>query len=164
MAVSVSYENWYWRDGPIKPGPVVVFDVDGVLSDAASRQHFVEGRRKDWDAFFAACGEDPLVEEIAALLSLLDESLGIVLLSARPARVQPQTLAWLQRYQLRWDLLVLRDIGDYGASPIFKRRSLRELRLAGLEPRLGFEDDQRNVEVFREEGVPCVYIHSGYYD
>ena len=26
------------------------------------------------------------------------------------------------------------------------------------------EDDRRNVAMFREEGVPCVYIHSGYYD
>ena len=29
---------------------------------------------------------------------------------------------------------------------------------------LAFEDDRRNLEMFRAEGVPCVYIHSGYYD
>ena len=36
------------------PGPVAVFDLDGVLSDAAGRQHFVDGSqgRKDWKAFF----------------------------------------------------------------------------------------------------------------
>ena len=88
----------------------------------------------------------------------------IVLLTARPARVQPQTLAWLHRYGLRWDLLVMRDFGDYGAAREFKRRSVRELRKAGFELVLSFEDDRRNVAMFRDEGVPCVYIHSGYYD
>ena len=27
-----------------------------------------------------------------------------------------------------------------------------------------FEDDRRNVAMFHAEGIPCVYIHSGYYD
>ena len=34
----------------------------------------------------------------------------------------------------------------------------------GFDLRLAFEDDRRNVEMFHREGVPCVYIHSGYYD
>ncbi|HVA75495.1 MAG TPA: hypothetical protein VNF71_13130 [Acidimicrobiales bacterium] len=145
-------------------GRAVVFDLDGVLSDAASRQHFLERPRRDWDAFFEACGDDPLIEEIARLLDLLDGQLVIVLLTARPARVQPQTLAWLHRYGLRWDLLVMRDFGDYGAAHEFKRRSVRELREAGFDLVLSFEDDRRNVAMFRDEGVPSVYIHSGYYD
>lgn len=142
----------------------MVFDLDGVLSDAASRQHFLEGRWRDWDAFFEACGDDELIEEVARLLSLLDEQLAVVLLTARPLRVRPQTLVWLQRYRLRWDLLVMRDYGDYLAASQFKRRSVHELRDHGFELRLAFEDDRRNVDMFHSEGVPCVYIHSGYYD
>jgi len=142
----------------------VVFDLDGVLSDAVSRQHFLEGRRRDWDAFFEACGEDPLIDEVATLLHLLDPSVAIVLLTARPLRVQPQTLAWLERYRLRWDLLVMRDFGDYQEARNFKRRSVAELRAYGFDLQLAFEDDRRNLEMFRAEGIPCVYIHSGYYD
>jgi phosphoglycolate phosphatase-like HAD superfamily hydrolase len=157
------WENWRWRAEPVA-GRAVVFDLDGVLSDAASRQHFLEGRWRDWDAFFEACGDDDLIEEVARLLSLLDPQLAVVLLTARPLRVRPQTLAWLQRYGLRWDLLVMRDYGDYGAASQFKRRSLHELRDHGFDLRLAFEDDRRNVDMFHSEGVPCVYIHSGYYD
>jgi beta-phosphoglucomutase-like phosphatase (HAD superfamily) len=142
----------------------VVFDLDGVLSDAATRQHFVEGGRRDWDAFFDACGDDALIEEVSRLLELLDPSLGIVLLTGRPVRVQPQTLAWLDRYEVRWDLLIMRDVGDYQAARRFKRRTIDELRALDLELRLAFEDDRRNVDMFRQAGVPCVYIHSGYYD
>ena len=162
--VASPWDNHRWRDGPVPAGPAVVFDLDGVLSDAASRQHYLEGPWRDWDAFFEACGDDPIIEEVAQLLGLLDPGLVVVLLTARPARVAPQTLAWLHRYKLRWDLLVMRDFGDYGAAREFKRRSVEELRELGFDLALSFEDDRRNVAMFREQGVPCVYIHSGYYD
>jgi beta-phosphoglucomutase-like phosphatase (HAD superfamily) len=157
-------DHWRWRAGPAPPGPAVVFDMDGVLSDASRRQHFLEYPRRDWEAFFEACGDDELIDEVGRLLEVLDGDLAIVLLTARPLRVRPQTLAWLDRYQLRWDLLIMREWGDYSASRAFKKEAVNDLRAHGFDLRLAFEDDRRNVEMFHGEGVPCVYIHSGYYD
>lgn len=158
------YDNWRWRAGEIDPGPAIVFDMDGVLSDASTRQHYLDRPFRDWEAFFQACGDDEVIDEVARLLDVIENDLHIVLLTARPIRVQPQTLAWLDRYQLRWDLLVMRDFGDYSASQEFKRDAVRQLRHYGLDLRLAFEDDRRNYEMFHAEGIPCVYIHSGYYD
>ena len=158
-------ENWGWRDGPVAPGPVAVFDLDGVLSDAAGRQHFLMGTgRKDWKSFFDHVGSDPLVEEVNRLLELLDERLAIVLLSARPARVRPATMAWLERHDIRWDLLVMRPDGAQDSALDFKRTVVELLQRVGFDLRIAFEDDRRNVEMFRAAGVPCVYIHSGYYE
>ena len=143
-----------------------MFDIDGVLSDAAGRQHYIDGtsRRRDWNAFFEACGDDPLIDDVAALLHLVDRSLKVVLLTGRPVRVQRQTLAWLDRYDLRWDLLIMRDYGDYSAAREFKQDTVADLRAHGFDLQLAFEDDRRNRDMFKAEGVPCVYIHSGYYD
>jgi len=58
----------------------------------------------------------------------------------------------------------MRDFGDYTAARDFKRMTVSDLRLYGFDVRLAFEDDRRNLEMFRGEGIPCVYIHSGYYD
>lgn len=156
--------NWRWREGAVGAGPAVIFDMDGVLSDASGRQHLLERPWRDWDAFFEACADDALIDEVGRLLEVLDPKLSVVLLTARPDRVQAQTLAWLDRMKLRWDLLIMRDVGDYGASRSFKRRTVAELRAFGFDLQLAFEDDRRNVEMFHAEGVPCVYIHSGYYD
>lgn len=156
--------NWTWRDHEIDGGRCVVVDIDGVLSDATSRQHFIDGHRSDWTAFFEACGDDPLIEEIARLLELLDHELTIVLLTGRPLRVRPQTLAWLHRYGLRWDLLVMRDRGDYSGVSDYKRGVVDELRERSFDLRLAFEDDPSNHAMFQDAGVPCVYIHSGYYE
>jgi phosphoglycolate phosphatase-like HAD superfamily hydrolase len=142
----------------------VVFDMDGVLSDAARRQHFLSGTSRDWEAFFEACGDDPLIEETARLLELLDSSLLVVLLTARPLRVQPQTLAWLRHHELRWDLLIMRDPGDHALARDFKHSAVAQLREGGFDLRLAFEDDPRNLEMYRSEGVPCIYLHSGYYE
>ncbi len=157
-------EHWIWRDGPVPPGPAVVVDLDGVLSDAARRQHYLEAPRRDWRAFFDACGDDPVIEEIKVLLDLLDARLAVILLTARPLRVHLLTEAWLRRYGIRWDLLVMRPWGDYELARDFKQTSVWDLRAYGFELRLGIEDDRRNVEMLRAEGVPCIYFHSGYYD
>ena len=157
-------EHWTWRDGPVDPGPAVVVDIDGVLSDASTRQHYIEAPRSNWRAFFDACGEDPVIEEVRRMLDLLAPELRIVLLTARPHRVHELTEAWLRRYRIRWDLLVMRPWGDYDLSRDFKQSTAWELRSAGFDLRLAFEDDRRNVEMFRSEGIPCLYVHSGYYD
>jgi hypothetical protein len=153
-----------WRTERVAPGPTVVFDLDGVLSDASRRQHYIDYPFPDWDAFFHACGDDDLIDEVARLLEVIDEDHRIVLLTARPIRVQPQTLAWLDRYDLRWDALIMRDRGDYMAARTFKQRTVQELRAVGFDLRLAFEDDPRNVHMFHSEDVPCIYIHSGYYE
>jgi phosphoglycolate phosphatase-like HAD superfamily hydrolase len=154
-----------WHTAPHYGGPAVFVDIDGVLSDAAGRQHFLDGTlgRKDWKAFFDACGDDPAVDEIHRLLDLLDPGLSVCLVTARPGRVVDETLAWLERYAVRWDLLVLRPDRDPRLAVEFKRDVLRALRELGYDIRLGFEDDPRNVAMLHEEGVPCVYVHSGYY-
>jgi hypothetical protein len=141
----------------------VIVDIDGTLSDATGRQHFLERPRKDWEAFFDACGDDPVINEIARLLELLDRDLTVVLLTARPVRIRELTLAWLARYGLRWDLLVMRPSRDYRSSPDAKRVAVEHLKDHGFDLRIAFDDDPRNVEMFHGEGIPCVYLYSGYY-
>ena len=157
-------KHWRWRSEPWAPAPTVVFDIDGVLSDASGRQPFLEGPgRKDWKGFFDACDADPLIEEMARLTELIDPSAVVVLLPGRPLRVQQKTLDWLGRHPVRWDLLIMRPSGDYTAATEFKRLSAQQLRARGFDLRLAIEDETRNRDMFREEGVPCIFIDSGYY-
>ena len=158
------YENWTWRDEPVAPGRAVVVDIDGVLSDATQRQHYLEWPNRDWRAFFDACDADPVIDEVKTLLDLLDPTLAVLLVTARPHRVHELTEAWLRHYAIRWDLLVMRSWGDYELSRDFKQSVVWELRQYGFDLRLAFEDDRRNVAMFRHDGIPCLYVHSGYYD
>ena len=138
--------------------------MDGVLSDAKDRQHLLTWPRRDWHAFFAAAGDDALFDDCATLLGLLGRTLQVVLLTARPVSIRPATIEWLSRHDIPYDLLVMRSEVDRRASTAYKKSTVHELDVFGFTPRISFEDDRRNVEMFRAQGVPCVYIHSGYYD
>ena len=59
----------------------------------------------------------------------------------------------------------MRPWGDYELARDFKELDgLGAPRRPGSSLALAFEDDRRNVEMFRAEGIPCLYVHSGYYD
>ena len=67
--------------------------MDGVLSDASGRQHLPRAPAPRLGRVLRGrAARTPLIDEVARLLDLLDPSLRIVLLTARPIRVQRQTL------------------------------------------------------------------------
>lgn len=140
-------------------------DIDGVVADATHRQWYLRADRRDWDGFFAACGEDPPIEATVALLSIVSADVRVLLLTARPHWVAETTADWLARHGIRWDLLVTRSPAQaFMRSAHFKREEIDEMRRWGFDLILAIDDDDRNVEMFRAEGLPTMYHHSGYYE
>ena len=142
----------------------MLVDVDGVISNAWHRQHFVDGPKKKWQDFFrAAHGDEPMLPAIT-MLDLLGDGVIVTLVTARPESIHDETVAWLREYDVRWDLLIMRGRRDHGPSPEMKRLAVEELRYAGFEPVLAIDDDRRNITMYEEEDIPALYIHSGYYE
>ncbi len=137
-------------------------DVDGVVSDAGHRQHLVRDRR--WNEFFDGCPDDPPIEPSIALVESLAPDVAVVLLTARPRRLLADTVKWLDAHRVRWDLLVLRPPDCARSSRDYKAAEVKSLRRHGFELLYALEDDPRNVSMYTEADVACVYIHSGYYD
>ena len=158
--------HWRWRDEPGRArARGRVRHGRRALRRAPAASTTSSGPRRDWDAFFDAVGEDALIAEVARLLDVLDPTLRDRAAHRPPdERAAPDARAGSREHDLRWDLLVMRDWGDYGAARDFKQDAVDDLRGHGFDLRLAFEDDRRNVEMFHRQGVPCVYIHSGYYD
>lgn len=106
---------------------IAVFDIDGVLADARHREHHVSGPARDWDAFFAAVGEDPPIDEGIALLRATESGTRVVLVSGRPERTRADTEAWLARNGVRVDELILRPDADRRPAATLKAGLLRAL-------------------------------------
>jgi hypothetical protein len=164
MAVDPRRAHWWWREEPCAPSRAVIVDIDGVLADAQGRQHLLRGELHDWNAFFDASGSDPVFQEVHTLLTLLDPSLLVLLVTARPVRVRSVTLEWLGRHELRYDLLAMRPAGEFAPAADVKRDVLGELREDSFSLELAIEDDPSIKDMYDDEGVPCLYLHSGYYD
>jgi len=102
-----------------------VVDLDGVLADVRHRLHHVANRPKDWEAFFAAAPQDPVLPEGRAVVERLVRDHDLLYLSGRPHRYRPDTLEWLRRHDLPDAPLQLRPDGD--------RRPARQVKVAALQ-------------------------------
>ncbi|MEQ8719466.1 MAG: hypothetical protein RIE08_17825 [Acidimicrobiales bacterium] len=100
-----------------------------------------------------------------SFLSVVDADVAVLLLTARPHWVASMTADWLVRHHIRWDLLVTRSPAQaFMRSSQFKRDEVAAMRARDFDLLLAIDDDERNVEMFRAEGLPTMYHHSGYYD
>lgn len=160
-------DNWIANGERPIGGPTVVLDLDGVISDASHRQHFLAAERsrdKDWTGFFHACVDDTVIPHGRALAASIGADTCIVILTARIHDIRDKTVAWLADNEVNHDWLVLRGPREGAPSSEWKQGQLEALVAAGADIRLCADDDPKNVEMMRGLGFPTLYIPSGYYD
>lgn len=121
--------------------PLAVFDLDGTLADSSHRQHFLERKPRDWDAFFAAAPQDPPLAEGVALALRSAEECEVVYLTGRPEKCRRDTVAWLAGQGLPEGRIWMRRDHD--------RRPARTTKLEVLE---GLSRD-REVRVLVDDDV-----------
>jgi hypothetical protein len=131
--------------------PLAVFDIDGVLADVRHRLHHVEGRPKDWDAFFAAAGDDPPLGQGVALAQESARECEVVYVTGRPERCREDTLAWFTRHGLPDGRLRMRRDGDRRPARLSKPQLLRSLA-RGRTVAVVVDDDAQVCAAYREAG------------
>ncbi len=141
------------------PKNIVVFDLDGTLADGRHRLHLLPNKgnaHKDaaWEAFNMACSDDaPIRDNIMLLRALLHTYHRIVILSGRGEVARKNTLKWLGYYNVDYDELIMRPVGDCRKDIDFKESELRKL---GLDNILCCFDDLEHVaKHIRSLGVTC---------
>lgn len=107
---------------------MAVIDIDGVLADVRHRLHHIQGRPRDWDAFFGEVSADAVLEDgRREVMAAVASGLGIVYLTGRPERCMPDTVHWLERHEFpEGDLLMRRD-SDRRPARLLKVEALRRL-------------------------------------
>lgn len=128
-----------------------VFDIDGVLADVRHRLHHL--RTRDWDAFFAAAPDDPLLEEGRRRVREAAADHAIVYLSGRPERLRAVTQAWLDAHHLPGGALVLRRARDRRPARVVKPELLAGVARAGRVV-LVVDDDAEVCAALRRHGYP----------
>jgi len=141
----------------------VIFDLDGTLADCEHRRHFIDDN--DWDGFYEACDKDEPIWPIVMLFWLLkDEGTHrIEIWSGRSDQVREKTVAWLMKYNLldviNNDIkLLMRPAGDYQDDVALK---IGWLQTEYLTPDLIFDDRDKVVKMWREQGIRCLQVANG---
>jgi hypothetical protein len=133
--------------------PLALIDLDGVVADVRHRLHHLQGRRKNWPAFFGAAKDDDVHPEGVAVVETLSRDHEIVYLTGRPEHLRADTERWLAAHGLDGHRLVMRPEGDRRPAAVVKVELLRELS-AGREVGVVVDDDPVVLDAVRRAGHP----------
>ena len=136
----------------------VIFDIDGTLADLTHRLHLVGNGKRQWGMFFKGIPDDTPIKPIVDLASALIRSneKAILFVTGRPERTRMDTVTWLLKHGLEVEFktcLFMRKDGDGREDHIVKREILNDIRNAGFEPVLVFDDRQSVVDMWRRQGI-----------
>ena len=143
----------------------VVFDLDGTLSDDRHRRHLLDGTDSGYDAYYAACVDDPPILPVIHTMRLLMLSalVRVEIWTGRRGQLRADTVAWLEAHGIPGRTLVrMRPAGDRSSVVSLKRGWLREACATagsrGGAPDAVYEDRGDLVIMWREEGVICFQV------
>ena len=163
----------------------IVFDLDNTLACAKHRQGLLAQEPKDWDGFNSLCHKDPPHPHTVQVFRALRQARGgvghsIEIWSGRnkgPDNVwQYMTMKWLMRHVdtfvrmaggeacfTHYDEVLVRMRGykDHRDDVALKRAWLQDAIARGAPPHLVFDDRDRVVQMWRDEGVSCFQVQPG---
>ena len=142
--------------------PIVVYDLDGTLTNTNHRQHYLESDPQDWDAFNATCVRDTPNEPICAIFRALNGAHHrLYIWTGRPIRHLKETRMWLDANGLYPFELWMKADDDHRHANDVKAEWLAEIRSSGQDVQLAFDDRAKCVAWWREQGVLALDV-AGY--
>lgn len=136
---------------------LAVFDLDGVLADVRHRLHHLEGRPKNWRAFFREAVHDPVLDEgRRALQQAVADGNRIVYLTGRPDWCRLDTRTWFAANDLPDTELHMRPARDRRPARFYKADVLSQLAQS-TTVHVMYDDDAAVVEHLSALGLPVVH-------
>ena len=138
-----------------------IFDMDGTLCNSDHRKHHLEGK-KDWAGWFRNMDQDPVHEDIADFYNYaVERNIPVFICTGRDEGYRSVSQFWLDNNGIIVDGLYMRREGDRRDDSIVKKEMLEEIRASGYNPVLAFDDRDRVVKMWRENGVRCLQVAPG---
>ena len=147
--------------------PLYIFDLDGTLSNADHRKHFLEWVTPDWDAFYEACDKDAPNKPVIKILKQLNFFSDIWIFSGRSDAVHEKTVEWLVEHtglnRIELPRIKMRKQGDYTPDDVLKLSWYTEFLSTEERGRLVciIDDRDKVVKMWRDIGVTCLQVNYG---
>jgi phosphoglycolate phosphatase-like HAD superfamily hydrolase len=139
-----------------------IFDVDGTLSDPTHRKAWLASSPKNWAAWNAAMEGDLYHADVIQFTDIAKtRGYRVIICTGREETEREVTETWLKEGGIEYDGLYMRKKKDYRGDDVIKRELLAEIRADGYEPVLAFDDRNRVVDMWREEGIRCFQVAPG---
>lgn len=144
-----------------------IFDVDGTLADPTHRRGYVQNKPKRWDLWNKTMNRDGYHKDIFQFM-YSGWNLGnkILISTGREESYRDVTLEWLHNNPwfdttILLDKMFMRKDKDYRSDELIKKEMLDQMREDGYNPVLVFDDRDRVVKMWRENGIRCLQVSEG---
>lgn len=152
-------------DGPKETA--IVSDLDGTLANIEHRLHFVRGtdditeRKKDWKSFFNASGDDTVYTWCAEILWAMQDKYRIIIVTARPDEYKAATTDWLQKNDIVYDAIYMRQRDDFRHDSIAKEIILDYELKTRYNILFCLDDRSSVVQLWRKHGLVALQCANG---
>lgn len=159
--------NFKYPEGPKEK--VIICDLDGTLCDTSHREHLVKHivlddevvQKKNWPLFFKELKNDTPNEWCRDILYKFEEHYPIVFCSGRPDDYKKDTEEWLDKHQINYDHLFMRQRGNYRKDDIIKENLLDFEILTRYIPYFVIDDRACVVRMWRSRGITTLACAEG---
>lgn len=147
----------------------VIFDLDGTIAliDDRRKLSTKDNGKIDWDVFFNPDNinlDQPNNAVITMLRLLKDAGNRIVILSGRSKVTKDATKVWLKKFDVPFDVLKMRPTSRdfmYMPDDQLKQMWLDKLFTNKDDIVCVFDDRQKVVDMWRDNGLTCMQVANG---
>lgn len=145
-------ENIIRTQDPSLP-KAIICDLDGTLCLMNGRSPFDASR----------CDEDlPNIPVVNMVKNYHHLGYKIILASGREDTFKPQTLLWLEKYEVSYELLIMRKAGDFRKDAIIKKEIFTNHIEGKYYVELVLDDRNQVVDLWRNDlHLPCFQVFYG---
>ena len=140
----------------------IIFDIDGTLSDCEHRKHFIIGKKKDFDSFYNAMGDDTVKENIRALCNMYFLSMwNVIICTGRPESYKKITEDWLKDNRVFYNELKMRSDERQNERDVEIKQDMLNEILTKFEVFVAVDDRNQVVDMWRRNGITCLQVAEG---
>jgi hypothetical protein len=143
----------------------VIYDLDSTLCHTLHRWHLspMKDPAKTWADYAAACVNDTPLPGTLARMRLDWKHHQVHICSGRDASALQATEEWLAAHDACYDFLRLRGEGDRRPNEVLKVDYVQEVRRAGVDVVLFYEDWGLAAHaIWKQTGVPVLGVNPFY--
>ena len=142
----------------------IIFDLDGTLALIDERRALAAkpNGKINWKTFFAPENislDKPNAAVITAFHAFKEQGFNMVIFSGRDEISRAETEAWLDGYDVHFDMMKMRPQGSFTPDDILKKQWLDELGADRVF--CVFDDRDKVVQMWRDNGLTCFQVAPG---
>lgn len=140
----------------------ILIDIDGTLSNCSHREPYLKLEKPLNRKFFDVneMEKDTLNEWCKNIIDQFKSNYAIILLTGRQEKARKITENWLKKYDISYDLLIMKRDDDFRKGNIYKEDVYNNVLSKEFEILFAIDDNDDVVKLWRSLGITCLQCAS----